>query len=147
MIEKEIIEGHLREILSAKDAFLVEVKVDSNSKIRVHIDKMEGISIDDCVSVSRELEGKLDRDQENFALEVSSPGLDAPFRVREQYDKNMEKMVSVQCKDGSKVFGILKEAGEDRVLLEVKSSKKGEDPELLEMDPEEIISTRLHIQF
>ena len=88
MIEKEIIEGHLREILSTKDIFLVEVKVDSSSKIRVHIDKMEGISIDDCVGVSRELEGKLDRDQEDFALEVSSPGLDAPFRVREQYVKN-----------------------------------------------------------
>jgi ribosome maturation factor RimP len=147
MIEKEIIEGHLREILSTKDIFLVEVKVDSSSKIRVHIDKMEGISIDDCVGVSRELEGKLDRDQEDFALEVSSPGLDAPFRVREQYDKNMDKMVSVQCKDGSKFLGILKEADEDHVLLEVKPNKKGESPEQLKLDVEEIISTRLHIQF
>ena len=147
MIEKEIIESHLREILSTRDIFLVEVKVDSSSKIRVHIDKMEGISIDDCVGISRELEGRLDRDNEDFALEVSSPGLDSPFKVREQYDKNMGNMVSVQCKDGSKVLGILKEAGEDSVLLEVKSHKKGESPEQLKLDTEEIISTRLHIQF
>ncbi len=147
MIEKEIIEGHLREILSTRDIFLVEVKVDSSSKIRVHIDRMEGISIDNCVGVSRELEGKLDRDQEDFALEVSSPGLDAPFRVREQYVKNMDKMVSVQCKDGSKFLGILKKADEDSVLLEVKPNKKGESPEQLKLDVGEIISTRLHIQF
>ena len=147
MIEKEIIEAHLREILSSRDIFLVEVKVDSSSKIRVHIDKMEGISIDDCVGLSRELEGKLDRDQEDFALEVSSPGLDSPFRVREQYDKNLGKLVSVQCKDGSKILGILKEADEDIVLLEVKSPKKGESPELMKLDTEEIITTRLHIQF
>jgi len=147
MIEKEIIEAHLREILSTRDIFLVEVKVDNSSKIRVHIDKMEGISIDDCAGVSRELEGKLDRDQEDFALEVSSPGLDSPFRVKEQYDKNMGKMVSVQCKDGSKVLGILKEVGEEQVLLEIQSPKKGEDPEQLKLDTEEIISTRLHIQF
>jgi len=147
MIEKEIIEGHLREILSTKDIFLVEVKVDSSAKIRVHIDKMDGISIDDCVGVSRELEGKLDRDQEDFALEVSSPGLEAPFRVMEQYNKNLGKMVSVQCKDGSKVLGILNEAREEHVLLEVKSSKKGEGPEQLKLDTEDIASTRLHIQF
>ena len=147
MIEKEIIESHLREILSPGDIFLVEVKVDSSSKIRVHIDKMEGISIDDCVGISRELEGRLDRDEEDFALEVSSPGLDAPFRVREQYDKNMGNMVSVQCKDGSKVLGILKEVGDEQVLLEIQSPKKGEAPEQLKLDTEEIISTRLHIQF
>jgi ribosome maturation factor RimP len=147
MIEKDIIEAYLKEILEGKNMFLVEVKVDSNSKIRVHIDKMEGISIDDCAAVSRELEEKLDRDKEDFALEVSSPGLDSPFRVREQYDKNIGKMVSVQFKDGSKIRGILKEAGENRMLLEIKESKKGRDQELQELDLQEIVSTRLHIQF
>ncbi len=127
--------------------FLVEVKVDSSSKIRVHIDKNQGISIDDCVSVSRELEGRLDRDNEDFALEVSSPGLDAPFRVSEQYDKNIEKMVTVQLKDGSKVQGLLKEAGEKHLLLELNSSAKGKDPELQELDRQDIVSTRLLIQF
>jgi len=147
MIEKETIEAHLNGILSGTDIFLVEVKVDSSSKIRVHVDKMEGISIDDCAAISRELVGKLDRDREDFALEVSSPGLDASFRVMEQYEKNIGKIVSVQSKDGSKILGILKEAGESKIIIELNNNKKVEAPELIEMAKEEIVSIKLHITF
>lgn len=145
MIEKETIEGYLREILSGREIFLVEVKVDKSNKIRVHIDRLQGVSIDDCAAVSRELEGKLNRDMEDFAMEVSSPGLDAPFKVREQYVKNTGKMVSVQCRDGSKFLGVLKEAREDGILLEVNSQDK--ENEIHALDAEDIVSTRLHIQF
>ena len=59
--------------------FLVAVKVSSANKIIVLADKLDGITIDECVSIHRFIESKLDRDIEDYELEVSSPGLDLPF--------------------------------------------------------------------
>ena len=147
MIEKGILDGHLQEILDGTDAFLVNVSVDNSNRIHVHVDKMDGITIEDCANISRALEGRLDRDSDDFSLEVSSPGLDAPFRVPEQYVKNIGKMVSVQCRDGKKILGILKESDQYGVLLEIHSEKKGDEPEMKKLDFSEITSTKIHIQF
>ncbi len=149
MTDQHIIEHHLAGILTGKDIFLVGVKVDNNNKIVVLIDKQEGISIDDCVLVSRELEEKLDRDNEDFALEVSSPGLDAPFRVIEQYHKYVGRKISVVKKDGDKLEGILKEIDKNGIVLEMKKSKKGQqkDQLLYELLFLEIKSVRASIQF
>jgi ribosome maturation factor RimP len=147
MIEKETVKAYLSEILGGTDIFLVDVRVDKSNRIQVHVDKKDGIAIDDCVQVSRGLEGKFDREEEDFSLEVSSPGLDAPFRVAEQYDKNTGKMVSVQCNDGSKFVGLLKEVGDKRIMLELPADKKGGEPRQQEIDMTEIQSTRIHIQF
>ena len=147
MIEKETVEALIAGILEGTEIFLVGVRIDSNNKIQVHVDKDGGISIDDCVSVSRALGGKLDRDQEDFAMEVSSPGLDSPFRVIKQYEKNIGKMVSVQCDDGDKFLGTLKEVNNERILLEIPSGKKGGESQLKELTFNEIKSARIHIQF
>ena len=149
MADQNIIEHHLEGILAGKDIFLVGVKVDNNNKIIVHIDTHEGISIDDCVRVSKELEEKLDREMEDFALEVSSPGLDSPFRVIEQYQKNIGKKINLVKTDGEKLDGILKKTGENGIVLEIIRGKKGQpkDPELLELAFTEIKSGRVSIQF
>ena len=147
MIEKENLEAHLKEILADTGMFLVDVKVDHNKRILVHVDRNEGVSIDDCVQVSRALEGKLDREQEDFALEVSSPGLDSPLKVPQQYEKSIGKMVSVQFEDGSKMLGLLKDKDESGILVEVASGKKGINPEKHKLLFKEIKSTRIHIQF
>jgi ribosome maturation factor RimP len=147
MIEKENLEAHLSEILEGTGIFLVDVKVDNNKRILVHVDRKEGVSIDDCVKVSRALEARLDRDQEDFALEVSSPGLDVPLKVPQQYEKSIGKMVSVQFEDNSKILGILKETDKVGILVEIASGKKGVDPEKQKYLFEEIKSTRIHIQF
>ena len=138
---------HLGDILQGTEIFLVDVKVDNSNRILVHVDKNEGISIDNCVRVSRELEGKLDRDREDFALEVSSPGLDAPFKVFEQYIKSIGKMVSVQSLEGDEYLGLLKDVNEDRILLELAPEKKGAEPEQQELLFNDIRSTKIHIQF
>ncbi len=149
MADQNIIEHHLEGFLAGKDIFLVGVKVDNNNKIIVHIDTPEGISIDDCVRVSKELEEKLDREMEDFALEVSSPGLDSPFRVIEQYQKNIDKKINLVKTDGEKLDGILKKTGENGIVLEIIRGKKGQpkDPELLELAFTEIKSGRVSIQF
>ncbi len=149
MADQNSIEHYLEGILAGKDIFLVGVKVDNNNKIIVHIDTPEGISIADCARVSRELEEKLDRDREDFALEVSSPGLDSPFRVIEQYQKNIGKRINLVKTDGEKLEGVLKKAGENGIVLEMTRGRKGQpkDPDLLELSFAEIKSGRASIQF
>ncbi len=147
MIERETIEAHLKQILTGTEIFLVDVRVDSSNRITVHIDKIDGISIDDCVRISRDLEGRLDRDREDFALEVSSPGLDAPFKVTEQYRKNIGKMVKVQSADGETYLGILKQVEESGIRLEIPAVKKNEEPELKDLAFGDIVTTRIDIQF
>ena len=149
MADQNSIEHHLEGIIAGKDIFLVGVKVDNNNKIIVHIDTPVGISIGDCARVSRELEEKLDRDREDFALEVSSPGLDSPFRVIEQYQKNVGKRINLVKTDGEKLEGVLKKTGENGIVLEMTRGRKGQpkNPDLIELSFAEIESGRASIQF
>ena len=120
MITTEHITKLLDEHLQGTEVFLVEVKVHSGNSIRVHVDKQEGISIDECVEISRFLNSQLDRDVEDFALEVSSPGIDAPFKVKQQYEKNVGRKVELLLTDGHKVQGKLVSAGDQHVVIKVK---------------------------
>ena len=117
MIDPETVRDHLKEILDEAGCFLTDIRVDKNNKIMVSIDRNEGINIDDCVSISRSLESRLDRDREDFALEISSPGLDSPFKVIEQYHKNRGKKVRVVSKDGLTVEGLLKEVSDSGIEI------------------------------
>ena len=76
--------------------YLVDVNISSKNAINVKMDNLYGgVSVKDCVSVSRNIEHNLDRDQEDFELQVSSPGLDQPFMVYQQYLKNVGRNVTV----------------------------------------------------
>ena len=147
MIERQTLEAQLTEVLKGTGIFPVDIRVDKGNRIQVQLDKMEGITIEDCARISRELEGKLDRDREDFSLEVSSPGLASPFRVPEQYRKNIGRAVSVQLKAGEQVTGILKESDESGIRLEIRRGNKGKGPESRFLEYGEISSTRLQIQF
>lgn len=145
MIEKKTVEEELKKILEGTEIFLVGIQVDRNNRILVHMDKNDGISVDECARISRELEARLDRDREDFALEVSSPGLDAPFRVAQQYRKNMGKMVKVECHDGNRYLGVLRDIRDDSILLELRTGKR--EVETKELAFRDIRSTKAHIQF
>lgn len=149
MTDQRTIEQYLERILAGKDIFLVGVRVDKDNRIVVHLDTPAGISIDQCVQVSRELENKLDRNGEDFALEVSSPGLDSPFKVMEQYRKNIGKEITVVMTDGKRLDGTLKEAGDQGIVLEVGSRKKGQSPNttLHELTFAKIKTARASIKF
>jgi ribosome maturation factor RimP len=147
MIDKDKLTLKLEEVLRGTDIFPVDMKVDRNNRILIYVDRMEGISIDDCVKVSRALEARLDRDTEDFSLEVSSPGLDAPFKVYEQYAKSKGKLVLVQCRDGRQFRGVLSMVSEKGIRIDIPAGKKGEDPRLEELAFEDIASTRIHIDF
>jgi ribosome maturation factor RimP len=92
----------------------------------VFIDSFSGLTIEDCALFHRELEQKLDRDSEDFELQVSSPGLSESFRVREQFLKNRGRRVEVLTKDGEEVTGVLKNAGNDEFVIEYSAKEKVE---------------------
>lgn len=105
--------------------FLVSVKVSAANRIVVLADKNEGITIDECASIHRHLENSLDRDIEDFDLQVSSPGLDLPFGVIEQYYKNEGRKVEVTDSEGVKYIGKLKNVTSGGFELETEMKMKG----------------------
>jgi ribosome maturation factor RimP len=106
--------------------FIVSLEVNPANRIRLQIDSMKGIHIDDCVKVSRIIEQGLDRDTEDFELEVSSPGIETPFRVKEQYTKNIGREVEIILKSGHTYRGILKQANIDFFSAEISKPVKTE---------------------
>jgi ribosome maturation factor RimP len=84
MIEKSVIKTLVDQWLEGKDYFLVDIAISSDNKIVVEIDHADGVWIDDCVELSRFIEERLDRDEEDFELEVGSAGLGQPFKVERQ---------------------------------------------------------------
>jgi ribosome maturation factor RimP len=145
MIEKLKIQGLVEEFIKGTGLFLVAVKVSSANRIIVLADKNEGITIDECAALHRHIEKGLDRDTEEFELEVSSPGLDMPFGVIEQYVKNEGKKVEVVDNEGSKYAGRLKNVTDGGFELETEIKVKGRTKELkdISFNLEQIKSARV----
>ncbi len=145
MIEKQQIQGIVEEFIKGTDLFLVAVKVSSSNRITILADKKSGITIDECASIHRHVDNSLDREIEDFELQVSSPGLDLPFGVIEQYYKNEGKKVEVIDTDGSKFSGILKNITSGGFELETEVKIKGKTKELkdISFNFEQIKSTRV----
>jgi len=117
MIDKEQVTGLVKKTIEGTDLFLVEISVKSGNNIQVLVDSPEGVSIDRCVEISRFLNEQMDREVEDYSLEVSSPGLGAPFRVRQQYEKNIGHDVEVVMKNGIKKKGELLVVKEDSIVI------------------------------
>ena len=120
MVEKQSIQGLVEEFIKGTGLFLVAVKVSSSNRIIVLADKNEGITIDECAAIHRHIEKSLDRDKEDFELQVSSPGLDLPFGVIEQYFKNEGRRVEVIDNDDTKYDGKLNNVTKGGFELEIK---------------------------
>jgi ribosome maturation factor RimP len=133
MIAKDKIRKLVEEHIDGTGLFIVDVKVSSANKITILVDTHEGITIDECISVSRHVEKNLDRDTEDFELMVSSPGLEMPFVVLEQYVKNEGKKVAVIDNEGAKYQGILKNVTNGGFEIETEVRKKGEKTTLKEI--------------
>ncbi len=133
MIDKELIEKSVREFIEGTGIFLVAVRVSSSNKITVLADRKEGITIDDCVNIHRMIENTFDRDTEDYELQVSSPGLEMPFGVIEQYYKNEGSKVSVVDNEGNKYTGILKNVTVGGFDLETEIKLKGQKKETKEL--------------
>jgi ribosome maturation factor RimP len=120
MITTEHITELVKQHIGDSDIFLVEVVVKSGNAIRVHVDKPEGISIDECVLISRFLNESMDREEEDYSLEVSSPGLGSAFKVKQQYEKNLGRDIEVLYTDGIKVKGKLQKVTDEAIVLTIQ---------------------------
>jgi len=126
MIEREIIRQLVDEKLDGSDNYLVDVVIKPGNLIVVEIDNDEAVSIEYCVELSRYLESKLDRDVEDFELEVGSAGITSPFKVLRQFIKNIGNEVEVLLKSGVKLTGILKAADENGITVTTEKQVKPE---------------------
>tara|TARA_B100000780_G_scaffold277963_1_gene250031 strand:- start:1459 stop:1932 length:474 start_codon:yes stop_codon:yes gene_type:complete len=105
--------------------YLVDVNISSKNAINVRMDNLKGgVSVKDCVSVSRNIEHNLDREQEDFELQVSSPGIDQPFMVHQQYTKNVGRDVTVTTNSEEVITGELIKANQEEISIkEIKTEK------------------------
>lgn len=124
--------------LKGTDMFPVEISVSPDNRIVVEVDSMTAVDIDSCVELNRAIEEALDRDAEDFELEVGSAGLTSPFKVKAQYDKNIGNEVEVLTKDGRKFTGTLVETTPEGFTVEVprKVKKEGVKKPVIEQQPE-----------
>ena len=106
--------------------FLVDVTVNASNVIRVYVDSFNGLTIDQCVDLSRYLEGQMDRDTEDFELQVSSPGLNESLKVKEQFLKNKGRRVEILTTEDVRLEGIMEEAGPEGITLKTASRQKVE---------------------
>jgi len=131
---KEFIISNLK-----KDHFLIDITVSSSNQIQVFVDSFEGLPISECISYSRLIEEKFDRDVEDYELSVSSGGLDLPFTVKEQFEKNLGLEVEVLTKEGKKHIGFLKSFDTEKITLEIEVKEAVEGKKRKELVKKDII--------
>ncbi|MCQ2196764.1 MAG: ribosome assembly cofactor RimP [Bacteroidaceae bacterium] len=126
MIDKKKLEQVVNEWLSKTDYFLVDLTVSADDRIVVVIDHAEGVWIEDCAELSRFIESQMSRDDEDYELEVGSAGLGQPFRVKQQYEIHVGKMVETQSRDGKKWQGTLTKVDEETFSMMTTQKMKVE---------------------
>ena len=126
MIDKNVVKHLVEEWLEGKDYFLVDIEISSDNRIVVEIDHADGVWIEDCVALSRFIEERLDREVEDYELEVGSAGLGQPFKVPQQYVNFIGKEVEVLDADGKKYKGLLKNVEGNQFTVTVKEKVKEE---------------------
>lgn len=127
MISKNRIEELVNERIDelGNGLFIVALSVSSNNDISVELDKHDGgVSVEDCISVSRNVEHNLDREEEDFSLNVSSAGLDKGLRVYPQYKKNIGRKVKVKLNEGGSLEGELVNATPEEITVQTSRKER-----------------------
>lgn len=139
MIDRARIEKLIDEATEGTPCFLVELRIGNSNEIKVEIDSDEGVSIEDCMMVSRGIEHNLDREEEDFSLKVTSPGADKPLRVWRQYKAHVGRTLKIETNEGEQLKGELIAVNNDDlvVMTAPKKVKKGKKKETIE--PKEIL--------
>lgn len=102
------------------DLFLIDFSISPDYKISVVIDGDNGVNLQNCIDVSRSIEHNLDREEQDFSLEVASAGATAPLKFPRQYRKNIGRKLEVTTEE-EQIEGTLVDAGETSIVLEWKT--------------------------
>ena len=154
MIQKEQIAQIVTHFLESSETFLVSVKVGPSNEIGVTVDSAKGVSLDQCVEISRAIEAALNREEEDFELTVSSAGLDQALQIFPQYLKYIGKKVEVLLCSGKKIVAELLAATPTKITLQYEEMQEVEGKKRKQkimvtniFDMTELRSTKPYIDF
>ena len=151
-MEDQIEQRVNRLIGTEPDVFLVEVRIKPTNNVKVFLDADNGISIERLVQFNRRLYKEFEEEQvfpnNDFSLEISSPGLDEPLKLNRQYKKNIGRFVEVVQTDGARTEGKLISAEEEQVVVEEEKGK-GKKKEMVQhiIPFTNIKTTKIQIKF
>ena len=145
-MKTEYIKAIAEPILEHRNLFLVDLKISKDNVIEIFADALQGMNIQTCIEVSREIETRLNRNEEDFELTVSSAGIGYPFKVEGQYKKNLNKTVEIKFQDNSKLTGILKSFNPETLTVEYEEKKVVEGKKKKEIVKTEKILQREEIK-
>ena len=100
--------------------YLVDLSISENNKIQVVVDGDNGVPLSECIRISRSVDNNFDREEEDFSLEVSTPDIAHPLKVKRQYIKNINRILKVKTSE-KELEGTLVEADEDKIVLNWKA--------------------------
>ncbi len=100
------------------ELFLVDFSINEANKISVNLDGDQGVNLQDCIDVSRAIENQLDREEQDFSLEVASAGVSSPLKFIRQYKKNIGRTLKVKITDSADIEAKLVAADEEKITLE-----------------------------
>lgn len=97
--------------------FLINLSISASNKISVVVDGDHGVPLSECIRISRNVEHNLDREAEDFSLEVSTPDISKPIKLKRQYIKNLERILNVTTTSDEEIEGVLTEVTDEYIVL------------------------------
>jgi len=120
-MDQKLVTKLVHEAISENESlFLIELSFLTGNRIKIVVDGDNGVSIKECMRISRHVEHNLDREEEDFGLEVTSPDISHPLTVRRQYLKNINRVLKVKTED-QELEGTLISADEKEISLRWKT--------------------------
>ncbi len=154
MLDLDKIRAVAEENLAGGELFVVEVKSSPANVVEVLIDSDGSVAIEDCVALSRAINDRFDRDEEDYELTVASAGIGQPLKIFRQYSKLVGKSVEVVLKNGTKIIAELRDATPETITLvypeqvAVEGKKRKETVERVKEYPlEEVKWTKEYLDF
>jgi ribosome maturation factor RimP len=116
---KDLVDKLLQSGLEQKpELFLIDFTIDSNNKINIVLDGDNGVSVNDCIFISRAIEQNINEEEHVFSIDVASCGATSPLKLSRQYIKNISRDLEVKLQSEEKIEGTLTQANEDYIVLE-----------------------------
>ncbi len=156
MIDKELVKKIVEDYLTEGQVFLVALKVSRQNQIRVFVDGDNGVTIQDCGRLSRHIESQLNRDIEDYELQVSSVGVGQPLVLPRQYKNNIGRRLAITAEGDLRMKGKLTDVNEQGITIEKdkidKSKKKKKEPETdsettVFLPFEQIVEAKVQVSF
>lgn len=147
MIDKDKIIELANPAIDNTDMFIVDVRISKDNRISLVIDSDSGVKIQDCINVSRAIEGNLDREKEDFELNVMSFGVGEPLVLKRQYKKNLSREIRVIYNDSQVIEGELAEVNDDYIIVRPKPKNKKDKIEDINIAYQNIKEAKIIVSF